>query len=231
MAENLPAEQGSLFDDPALEKQLEASDKARGFFTGDLVEKNDPVKYKAIVDALQDGTASQRQIARWCQCSRNTVRVVFERIAQSNVEPLRRKLAADNFSVASLTNDRMKEMLLDDDQAKKIPFQQLAVAQAVAIDKGQLLTGEATQRIEHVQGPSREDFERQYEDSLKEADVIEVGPAMRSEGGEKGQRAGAAGEPGGEDPGRAGHAALGDGAVRDDATPDDTSDVHDGNRQ
>lgn len=199
---------GLLFSDDAWNEDLiTTSDAAKNFFTGELVEKNDPEKYLVIKNMLLEGTASQREIAKLCKCSRNTVRVVLERIAGENLEPIRRKLASDNFAIAAMTNDRMKELLADDAAISRVNLRDLAVAGAVATDKAQLLSGEATARIDHTCGPSRADFEKTYEEAL--AEVIEVSPPMGMGTGENKQKALPEPDPAGRIP------AAGDGSPSD----------------
>jgi hypothetical protein len=92
----------------------------------------------------------------------------------------------------------------------KVTLRDLAILAGVAIDKSQLLSGEATQRIETIEAASgADDFERQFEE-LAAADVEEI-PAMGLSGGDSPTKGGDGcavdGDPGADqdgDPGSGG---------------------------
>jgi transcriptional regulator with XRE-family HTH domain len=133
-------------------------------FTGAKLFKTDPGKYRMIVDALAEGMAI-RQIARAFKVSPGTVNAVKE----NEVIPIgaqKEKLANKLHTLAKMGVERLI------DENDKIPLNSLAVVVGIAIEKMQLLQGEATQRIESTKAPSMEDFNK-YLETLK--NVTETG--------------------------------------------------------
>jgi hypothetical protein len=59
------------------------------------------------------------------------------------------------------------------DNVDKLPITQLAVNAAILVDKTQLLSGNATSRVEHVKPPTKEDLDAFY-NSLPQAVATEV---------------------------------------------------------
>jgi hypothetical protein len=94
----------------------------------------------------------------------------------------------------------------------KVTLRDLAILAGVAIDKSQLLSGEATQRIETIESASgADDFERQFA-RLAEADVEEI-PAMGLAGEDSPAK-------GGEDDDLAAGCVAGGGSGGPDRNPD-----------
>ena len=86
-----------------------------------------------------------------------------------------------------LALERTIEALSDDARCRKITPDKLALTAAILTDKTQLLSGEATSRVEHVDGsaPAVDDFTQFLAGGVIDAEVIETG----IEAGGAGQRA------------------------------------------
>lgn len=159
--------------------ELEAGKDGSREFTGERLHRDRPDVYQAIVTAWANGL-SQRQIARALRVSTNTVAAVIEREPDA-VEAQKKRLVTGLRRFAGATVERMLEDL------DKMPLQALPVALGVAVDKLQLLSGEATARIERTE--SRPDQVRAFIDSLPviEGEVIE-GPETGVQAGTDGQK-------------------------------------------
>lgn len=139
------AEQLDLLPDDQFEAVMVESERARGIFSGEGLRAADPARYALLRELVLDGALSQVQIARACKCSRNTVRAVMRReVTGRAVDQLKSRLAAQALTVAAMTSDAMIERLSDPEAVKSIPFQQLAVAHGISVDKLQVLTGAPT---------------------------------------------------------------------------------------
>ena len=156
------------------ERTLQESEQARGVFTAELLERQEPERYAQAVALLADGSMSQREIARSLSMSRNSVAAVYRRaLALGAVEPARKQLAAGFLGIAALTQDRLREAVMND--SEKISAKDLAIVAGVVVDKAQLLAGEPTARVEHVDGPAVTDF-----GDYIEAECREIPPEMHS---------------------------------------------------
>lgn len=165
-AERAAAPAFSFFDGIQIEQECgeNAADGSREF-TGERLHRERPDVYRAIVTAWANGL-SQRQIARALRVSTNTVAAVVEREPDA-VEAQKKRLVSGLRRFAGATVERMLEDL------DRMPLQSLPVALGVAVDKLQLLTGEATQRVERLE--VKEDAVRRYIESLPviEGEVVE----------------------------------------------------------
>lgn len=161
-----------------------ASESARGIFSGRDLERHEPERYRRVVELIMDGGLSQRQVAAVTRTSRNTVAAVCKHLISTGaIEPAKRSLAAAGYTIAALSTDRMAEILTDPIERKRVRFRDLVIGAAVMIDKAQLLAGEATSRMEVVEGPRHEDMDRMYRAAVIEAECIER-PAQMDCGGE-----------------------------------------------
>jgi hypothetical protein len=110
-----------------------------GQYTGELLFKSKPDTYRAVVAALGEGMGT-RQIARAYGVHFSTVRAIREReFAKVQDEKATTAKLLRQFS--RMGAERLVEEL-DDIHVDKLPL-----AIAIAIDKAQLLDGEATARI------------------------------------------------------------------------------------
>jgi transposase-like protein len=144
------------------EKRLAQS----GEFTGERLHRDRPGVYAAVVRMAAEGQ-SISATARALGVSRNTVCAVREREGIS-VEQEKKELLKDLRRASRLGVEKVIELLPETKAAKDA-----AIVSAVMIDKLQLLSGEATARVERVE--VRPDQVKAFVDSLPviEAEVIE----------------------------------------------------------
>lgn len=145
------------------EKQLAEA----GEFTGERLFRDRPGVYAAIVRMMAEGM-SISATARALGVSRNTVCAVRDREGFS-IEQDKKELLRDLRRAGRLSVEKVIELLPDVKSAKDA-----AITAAVMLDKQQLLSGEATARVERVD--VRPDQVKAYLDSLPVVDgeVLEV---------------------------------------------------------
>jgi hypothetical protein len=129
-----------------------------------------------MVGALRVLGASDREIERACGVTRRTIPVLLEALEKSGrVTPLKErliKLVGDNAERSSL----VLRKLLEDAQEGRCNLDLAAMLKAVGavnvfqLEKFQLLTGAATERIETVVGGGREEFERWWKETAVPVD-------------------------------------------------------------
>lgn len=139
-----------------------------GEFTGERLFVQDPEKYQFIVSLLAERVGILR-IAKLLKVSPGTVTAVRDRESVSiGIE--KEGLARLCHQGAVLALEGVIEDLSDPARRKKVSTRDKAVTGAVLIDKGQLLSGEATMRMEVVEitAPEHEVFNN-YLKSLKDA--------------------------------------------------------------
>lgn len=139
-----------------------------GEFTGERLLTRRPDAYRAVVRMAAEGL-SISATARALGVSRNTVAAVREKEGIS-IEQEKKELLRDVRRAARLSVERAIELIPTINSAKDA-----AIVAAVMVDKGQLLSGEATSRIEKVE--ANEDKLREMLASLPvlEAEVIRTG--------------------------------------------------------
>jgi len=139
---------------------------AAGEFTGERLFRDRPEIYQAIVRMTAEGL-SISAAARALRVSRNTVCAVREREAVP-IEQEKKEVLNLLRKGMRLGAERTLELLPETKSAKDA-----ALVTAIMADKHQLLSGEATSRIERVE--ARPDQVRQYLDSLPviEAEIVE----------------------------------------------------------
>jgi transposase-like protein len=144
------------------EKRLAES----GEFTGERLFRDRPGVYAAAVRMAAEGQ-SISATARALGVSRNTVCAVREREGIS-VEQERKELLKDLRKASRLGVEKVLELMPDLKSAKDA-----AITAAVMLDKMQLLSGEATARVERVE--VRPDQVKAFVDSLPviEAELVE----------------------------------------------------------
>ena len=123
------------------EKYLVSSEK-RGEFTGERLSERKPELYRACVRLLGDGTP-YLSIAKLLGISVNTVAAV-KRKEKFSIESLKREQSEKYRLAGALAGERAIEMLSDDERAKEIPLNQLAIASGIFTEKAELLSGGAT---------------------------------------------------------------------------------------
>lgn len=142
--------------------------EAAGEFTGERLLTRRPDAYRAVVRMAAEGL-SISATARALGVSRNTVAAVREREGFT-IEQDKKELLRDVRKAARLSVERAIELIPTISSAKDA-----AIVAAVMVDKGQLLSGEATSRVERVE--VQEDKLREMLAALPilEAEVIQTG--------------------------------------------------------
>lgn len=120
-------------------------DRKAGKFTAALLDKN-AEKRDAVIEALAQGM-SIRRIASAFGLSVNTV-LTAKRKFGDKIETDKQRLGRMCFEVAHLAIERMRDEIQD------MPRASLPIVAGVMTDKGLLLTGAPTVRVEHTHGPT-----------------------------------------------------------------------------
>ncbi len=167
-----------------------ASAEARGEFTGERLFSQRPDIYRAVVELLGQGVGV-RQIARTLRVSHNTIAAVRHREGQT-VDTLKEQTIATLARFVGAASERLLE------EVQTIKLESLPVALGIAAEKLLLLSGQATQRIAHVdEAPQVPAFAAWLQE--KKADAVEIESetvSMGFSGGVRAQRASAAAEAG-----------------------------------
>ncbi len=153
--------------------------EALGEFTGERLIARRPETYRAIVRMLAEGLSGS-SIARACQVSRNTVAAVREREGYS-IEQSKKELLATIRRGSQIAAERVVELLPHIQNAKDA-----AITLAVLVDKAQLLSGEATSRVEKVEVNQDKLSEMLASLPVLEAEVLPVTGPHGSGSGQKG---------------------------------------------
>jgi hypothetical protein len=121
--------------------------------SAEFLKRDNPRLYKALVLAIKLGI-SDREIADTCEVSTNLVAAIRSGPdAKISVEAYKKRAMAGLQRLALGCITRMQEMI---DGGADIPFQALAVAHGIAVEKHAILNGEATQKVEHSLSPREE---------------------------------------------------------------------------
>lgn len=155
-----------------------------GEFTGERLHRDRPGIYAAVVRMAAEGQ-SISATARALGVSRNTVCAVRDREGIS-IEQDKKELLKDLRRASRLGVEKVIELLPETKAAKDA-----AIVAAVMVDKMQLLSGEATARVERVE--VRPDQVKAFVDSLPviEAELVEGEILIGVPGETSDQRAGA----------------------------------------
>ena len=113
----------------------------RGNYTGERLARERPHVYRGVMRLLSEGT-SARKICRACHVTRETVRAVERREAES-ISARKQELAASAARVAQASIEQLE----DDVAAGKIKGAQLVPVFGVCVDKLQALSGDPALRI------------------------------------------------------------------------------------
>lgn len=112
----------------------------RGSFTAEQLEQN-TAKRDAVLSALAEGLAI-RQVARAFRISTNTV-LALSRRSVAQIDTLKEGLGRAYFDLSRLAVERMI------DEIDEMPRASLPIVAGVSTDKGQLLSGGPTGRVQH----------------------------------------------------------------------------------
>jgi len=161
------SEQPELFNSAEMDSALFKAEEDKGEFTGERLYNNHPEKYRAVLALLAEGL-SVRAVCKALKVSHHTVLAVRQREA-STIATLKERIATLAADGAKLCVEAIIERLFDDEALKKISARDLSIIAGVLIDKGQLLSGGVTSRVEVTGGePGPDDFNRML-DKLAEA--------------------------------------------------------------
>ena len=135
----------SLFseEDMALEKV--GSPVFTGASTGDRLISQRPDLYRITVQLLGQGTGI-REIKRLTGLHHRTIEAVMLREGQT-IDTHRKELGARALKVAAMGVERLEEIIADG----AIKPGELSMAVGILIDKGQVLTGGVTARVEKIE--------------------------------------------------------------------------------
>ena len=149
---------------------LEQSEYSQGIYSGKQLKHSNPEQYETVCMLLADGSQSQRQIAKLCGVSRNLVSGISRQ--SPDIEPLKKKIANRARQIATLSSERLEEMLLD--PSAKISAKDLGIIFGIAVEKSQVLSGGATERREVViTDPGFNSYSERIA-ALRSADVQEL---------------------------------------------------------
>lgn len=126
--------------EPGWELMTVEADRTAGKYTADKLERNEALR-DSVVRALAEGL-SVRQVARAHSISTNLVLAASRRFG-AQIETLKQSLGRDCYDVARLAVERIR------DEIDQMPRASLPIVAGVMIDKGSLLTGAPTARVEH----------------------------------------------------------------------------------
>tara|TARA_E500000331_G_scaffold31590_1_gene26496 strand:+ start:327 stop:1013 length:687 start_codon:yes stop_codon:yes gene_type:complete len=159
--------------DLSLAPEYLALAEKQGIFTGERLKERKPEVYRACVSLLAQG-ASYLSIAKLLSVSVNTIAAVKKHEAIS-IESEKRELAGAMRLATGLAVERINELLQDDERAKEIPLNQLAITTGILTEKTELLTGGATSRVDWVQpSASVDDYTTYLEELKRKAESIDI---------------------------------------------------------
>lgn len=135
-------------DEIGLPPAAYASDEARGRWTGERLFSQRPMVYRACAKLLAAGQMGYREIADLLEISTNTVCGVAFREGIT-IETIRERLGRKFMDVATLSVEAALELLSDPQRRRLLSAKDLGILAGIATERGQLLLGGATQRIDH----------------------------------------------------------------------------------
>jgi hypothetical protein len=175
----------SLFSNEEIAIEKVGKPEFTGTSTGERLHEQNPELYRIVKHLLGQGSGI-REIMRITGLHHRTIMAVRTREGET-IDTLRRRMAEGHFSVAELGVELLEEAFTQGTihgEPVKMKVGEIAMAAGVATDKGQNLSGGITSRIEHVQGPTVDDYMRMISGKVIEAEVIATG----FQGGEVAQK-------------------------------------------
>lgn len=156
--------------------------EATGEFSGERLLARRPEVYRAILSMSAEGL-SVSAMARAFGVSRNTIAAVQEREGFS-IEQHKKELLRNVRTAARLSVERVVELVPSINSAKDA-----AIVAAVMVDKLQLLSGEATARVEKIEVSQDKLSEMLAGLPMLEAEVVPATGISGSGSGQKGEAA------------------------------------------
>jgi hypothetical protein len=139
---------------------LSTTQDDRPRYTGERLLRERPKIYRQIVRLLSEGL-SVNKICKWCHVTRETVRAVERREAES-ISERKKTLVAMLANVAELGAGRMEETI------GEASLRDATIGTGVAIDKVLALTGQtALVNIANIRIPSEEERQREHDTDRK----------------------------------------------------------------
>jgi len=189
-------EQLPLIPSSEMDDGLFCAEEKKGSYTGSRLKVRDPKRYQAIKSLLAENIGVKR-IADLLDVHLHSVQAVRE-MESGSIATLREVIAKASRNASHLCVDRIKEMLLDEDERKKLTLRELGIAYGILTTNAELLSGRATARVDVNAGESgHSDLEQHmYELKLeynrrmglegenreqKEITPIEVGEPIKQE--------------------------------------------------
>jgi hypothetical protein len=166
----------SLFSNEEIAIEKVGKPEFTGTSTGERLHEQNPELYRIVKHLLGQGSGI-REIMRITGLHHRTIMAVRTREGET-IDTLRRRMAEGHFSVAELGVELLEEAFTQGTihgEPVKMKVGEIAMAAGVATDKGQNLSGGITSRIEHVQGPTVDDYMRMISGKVIEAEVIATG--------------------------------------------------------
>jgi hypothetical protein len=148
---------------------LTSSNPGMGEYSGDVLKSRKPEVYRAAVQLLGRGYGI-RDTAAILGISARSVMAIRDR-EPTAIATVKEQTAKRYMDVSQLAAEIARERLVD--APDSVSFKDLMIGGAVATDKALVLSGEATQRIEHVVRPADDDFTRMMQDARARGQVIE----------------------------------------------------------
>jgi hypothetical protein len=146
----------------------------QGQYSGERLHAERPEIYAEVVNMLGQG-CSIRSIKRRCKVHHRTIEAVRVREGET-IDTLRKRMGRSCFALANVVLESLEEDVL----SGVLKPEAKAFAAGMLMDKGQLLSGGVTERVERVQAPDT-DAVRDFINSLPEADAREIGSETREE--------------------------------------------------
>jgi hypothetical protein len=164
-----PPSPALLFSEEEMALEKVGSPAFTGASTGERLMSQRPDLYRITVQLLGQGTGV-REIKRLTGLHHRTIEAVMIREG-STIDTHRKELGARALKVAALGVERLEEIIADG----SIKPGELSMAVGILIDKGQVLTGGVTARVEKVeQSQVAAGLERMLDDlPVIDAEIVE----------------------------------------------------------
>jgi hypothetical protein len=148
---------------------LAAAGPGMGEYSGEILKARQPQLYQAAIELLARGYGI-RDTAKILKMSPRSIMAIRDREPES-IATIKQRVSKIWLDVAQMAAEVSRDKLLDDPDS--ISFKDATIGGAVATDKHLVMSGEATQRIEHVVRSGDDDFSRMLEDARRRGQLIE----------------------------------------------------------